>query len=580
MEILRGISVSPGIAIAEAVVLDAEEYRIPRRFTGLEEVDEQCDIIVRAFAASIEELTAQRTELHGHVGQDAADIFNWHLGVLQAPQIREQITELIREKRYAAAYATSIVMRTYQRRFLKMQDRLLAERVRDVQDIERRLLRHILGETREDLAHLTRPVAIVAHDLSPSRTAQLSKAQVVGVALDVGGAASHTAILLRGLGRPAVLGVKDLSSHISGGDTIIIDGANGLVVVAPDEPTLAQYRSQQQTYVRIRDELGALRDLPAVTQDGATFKLLANIEFPHEVPVCLEQGADGVGLYRTEFLYLREGGEPSEEEQYEAYREAIESAGGKPVTIRTFDLGADKYTQEKSFEAEPNPMLGLRSIRYSLQRLDMFKVQLRAILRASTAGPVRLMFPLIISLMEYRQARMVLHDAMEDLDDMGVPFRRDIVTGIMVETPAAAIQCRDFAREVGFVSIGTNDLVQYLLAVDRGNERVSRFYTAAHPAVLRVIHDVIRTCKKAGVDCSLCGETAGEPLYTMLLAGLGLRSFSMAPHNIPEVKKLLRMCTVKQMERVARRALSFETERQVVNYLRSQTKKMLPDDPI
>jgi phosphotransferase system enzyme I (PtsI) len=579
MEILRGISVAPGIAIAEAVVLDAEEYRIPRRFIAADSVEPQCAIIDRAIEASIRELVAQRSELHGQLGQDAGDIFNWHVGVIEAPHLREQIKGLVRDKLYAAAYATSVVMRTYQRRFLKMNDPILAERVRDVQDIERRLLRNILGETREDLAHFTKPVAIVAHDLSPSQTAQISRAKVVGVAMDVGGHASHTAILLRSLGRPAVVGVADLSSRVSGGDMIIIDGANGLVVIQPDEPTLVQYRAQLKRFARIRDELAGLRDLPAVTRDGVPIQLMGNIEFQSEVPICLEQGADGVGLFRTEFLYLRSRGEPSEEEQYQAYREAIVSAKGRPITIRTFDLGADKYTQERFVEAEPNPMLGLRSIRYSLQRLDMFKVQMRAILRAAREGNVRLMFPLIISLMEYRQAKMVLNDAIEDLEDERVPYNADVKTGIMVETPAAAIQIRDFAREVGFVSIGTNDLIQYLLAVDRGNQRVSRYYTAAHPAVLRIIHDVIRTCTRAGIDCSLCGETAGEPLYTMLLAGLGLRSFSMAPHNIPEVKKLVRMCTIKQMERVARRALSFETERQVVNYLRTQTRKVLPDDP-
>ncbi len=580
MEILRGISVSPGVAIAEAVVLDAEEYRIPRRSVAPEEVAEQCATIDRALDASIHELDEQKDRLRDNLGTDAADIFNWHLGVIRAPHLAKQVKDLIQNSRYSAAYAASFVMRTYQRRFLKMNDPLLAERVRDVQDIERRLMRHILGETREDLAHLSRPVALIAHDLSPSQTAQLSLTKVVGVALDVGGAASHTAILLRSLGQPAVVGVNDLASRVSGGDLVIIDGVNAIVVVSPDEKTLEQYRVQQQTYTRIRGELALLRDLPAVTTDNVRIQLMGNIEFPAESEISIEQGADGIGLYRTEFLYIRGTGEPSEDEQYEAYRQAIRGAGGRPVTIRTFDLGADKYTQSKSYEREPNPMLGLRSIRYSLQSLDMFKVQLRAILRAATEGQVRLMFPLIISLMEYRQARMVLNDAMEDLEDEGVAFNPHIETGIMVETPAAAIQCRDFAREVGFVSIGTNDLVQYLLAVDRGNERVSRYYSAAHPAVLRVIHDVIKTCTKAGIDCSLCGETAGEPLYTMLLAGMGLRCFSMAPHNIPEVKKLVRMCSVKHMERVARRALSFETERQVINYLRTQTRKILPEDPI
>ncbi|NOX58891.1 MAG: phosphoenolpyruvate--protein phosphotransferase [Planctomycetes bacterium] len=580
MEILRGIAVAPGIAIAEAVVLDAEDYRIPERTVAAENLERQREILQHAFTASTDELTRQRSQWSNELGQEAADIFNWHRGVLQTPQLREQIGQLIDESHFSAAYATSLVMRKFQRRFQRMRDPLLAERVRDVRDIERRLLRHILGETREDLAHLTSPAVLVTHDLTPSIAATLSSTEVVGVAMDVGGAASHTSILLRAMGLPSVVGVADLSSHVSGGDLIIVDGVNDLVIVAPDEPTLKQYRDQQQRYVKIREELGDLRDLPAKTLDGETFQLLANVEFPSEVASCIDEGSDGIGLYRTEFLYLQGSTDPTEEEQFEAYREVIGGMSGKPVTIRTFDLGADKYTQGKSAEREPNPMLGLRSIRYSLQQLDMFKIQLRAVLRAATEGEVRLMFPLIISLMEFRQAKMVLHDAMEDLEDEGIPFNRDIEIGIMVETPAAAIQCRDFVREVGFVSIGTNDLVQYILAVDRGNEKVSQYYSSAHPAVLRTLHDVIRTCRRAGVSCSLCGEMAGQPLYTMLLAGLGLRQFSMGPHDIPEVKKLLRMCKIKQMERVARRALSFETERQVVNYLRAQTRKLLPDDPI
>ncbi|MCH7814812.1 MAG: phosphoenolpyruvate--protein phosphotransferase, partial [Planctomycetes bacterium] len=308
--------------------------------------------------------------------------------------------------------------------------------------------------------------------------------------------------------------------------------------------------------------------------------LMGNIEFPEEVSKCLEKGADGVGLYRTEFLFLTGQGEPSEQEQHDAYRQAVEGAQGRPVIIRTFDLGADKYTQDKSYEREPNPMLGLRSIRYSLQHLDMFKVQLRAILRASTAGEIRIMFPLIVSLMELRQARMTLHDAMEDLEEEDIPFARDIPVGMMMETPAAAMQVEQFAREVDFMSVGTNDLVQYMLAVDRGNERVSRYYTPSHPSVLQCLRNILRTCQRREVEVSLCGEMAGEPLYTLLLLGLGLRNFSMAPGNVPEIKKLIRLTTIAHAERVARRALSFETERQVSNYLRDQTRKLLPHDPI
>ena len=376
-----------------------------------------------------------------------------------------------------------------------------------------------------------------------------------------------------------MVGVKDLTSRVSGGDLIIIDGSNDLVIVKPDDATLEQYRQQERQYVQVRDELSGLRDLEAVTQDGVRFHLLANIEFPDELPACIANGADGIGLYRTEFLFLSHG-EPTEDEQIEAYKKVLSGFEGKTITIRTFDLGADKYSLSPTAEPEPNPMLGLRSIRYSLQALDMFKLQIRAILRAASGHQVRLMFPLINSMMEFRQAKMVLLDAIEDLEDEKLPFCRDPGVGIMVETPAAAIQCADFAREVGFMSLGTNDLVQYILAVDRGNERVSRLYSASHPSVLRLIRDVIKTCTDSDIPCSLCGEMAGEPVYTMLLGGLGLREFSMSPHNIPKVKKLIRAARTSQMKRIAKRALSFETDREVVNYLRSQTEKFLPDDPM
>jgi len=580
MEILTGIAVCPGVAIAEAVVLNTEDYRILRRSVSADEVESQIQILEDAIAKSVDELRAQVDQVADRLGHDAGEVFTWHVGVLRDRQIRRAVENLIRERKHSAAYAVSTVMRNYQRRFMQMSDPLLAERIRDVQDIERRLLRNVLGESREDLEHLSQPSVLVAHDISPTLAASLGRANIAGVALDVGGSTSHTAILLRALGCPAVIGAKDVSTRVSGGDLIIVDGSGQMIIADPDEETLEQYRARRETYSRIERELSQLRDLEAATQDGARIELMANIEFPSESSVCVKKGADGIGLYRTEFLFLRAEGPPDEEEQTDAYRTAVEGAQGRPVVIRTFDLGADKYTQEKQYEQERNPMLGLRSIRYSLQHLDMFKVQLRAILRASVLGEVKLMFPLIVSLMEFRQAKMTLHDAMEDLEEEGVPFNPNMEVGMMLETPAAALQCREFVREVAFVSIGTNDLVQYLLAVDRGNERVSRFYSMAHPAVLRVLRDVIRTCAKAEISCSLCGEMAGRPLYTLLLLGLGLRTFSMAPASIPEIKKLVRLTTLAHAERVARKALTFETERQVTNYLRDMTRKLLPDDPI
>ena len=580
MEILRGISVAPGVAIGEAVVLEAEEYRIPYRTVPDEQVPAELELLEHAFAKSIDELRDQAAWLNTHLGRDAANVFEWHIGVLKDEQLRKSIESLIREKNAAAAYATSTVMRHYQRRFMQMTDPLLVERIRDVQDIERRLLRCVLGEKREDLTHLTEPVILIAHDLTPTQTAQLGETKVAGVALDAGAATSHTAILLRSLGRPGVIGLNDVSTRVSGGDQVIIDGTNQLVIANPNEATLSDYRDRQAAYIRLSGELDELRGVPPITRDGERISLFSNIEFPHEAGIGESKGAAGVGLYRTEFLYLRPEGAPSEDEQYEAYKEAILCAKGKPVVIRTFDLGADKYTQQRSYEQERNPMLGLRSIRYSLQNLDMFKVQLRAILRASVLGDVRVMFPLIVSLMEFRQAKMALHDAMEDLEETGLSWNRGMKVGMMLETPAAALQIKEFCREVDFISIGTNDLIQYLLAVDRSNERVSRFYTASNPALLRSLRDVVRACTQARVDCSLCGEMAGQPLYTLFLLGIGLRNFSMAPANIPEVKKLIRLVTTMQAQRIARRALSFETERQVTNYLRDETRKLLPEDPL
>ncbi len=578
MEKLTGMAVSPGVAIAEVVVLDAEELRIPRRMVAKEDVSREIENLDRAIAVSIQDLETQRAGVRERLGHDAADVFNWHIGVLKDVSQRRDIVGLIQEKCYSAPYATSTVMRKQQRRFLQMTDPLLAERIRDVQDIERRILRNLLGASGEDLAHLTREIILVAHDLSTSQAAMLPETKVAGVALDVGGPTSHTAILLRSWGHPAVVGLKCLTELVSGGDIVIIDAVNNTVIANPDAETIAEYVTRQEKIARITGELDHLRDLPAVTQDDVQVQLLANIEYPREADIGVAKGANGIGLYRTEFLFLREG-EPDEEEQYQAYKAAIEGSDGRPVTFRTFDLGADKITQEKTVEPERNPMLGVRSIRYSLQRLDMFKVQLRAILRASVHGKVKLMFPLISGLMELRQAKMTVRDTMEDLEEEGIPFRGDIAVGMLMETPAAASQCRQFAREVAFVSIGTNDLIQYLLAADRGNERVSRYYSPAHPAVLRTLRDIIRTCAREGVECSLCGEMAGEPIYTLLLIGLGLRSFSMAPNNNTEIKKHVRGCTAVKAERVARRALTYDTDQQVLNYLRSETKKLLPEDP-
>ena len=577
MEIKKGIAVSPGVAIAGAVVLEAEEYRIRRKNVPPEEVPDELARLEQGFRDSLAEIQALRENMARQLGQDIASIFDFHAGVLSQVKLREQIANAIQQRHYSAAYATREVLRGYQRRFLNMGDELLRDRVRDIRDIERRLLRHLSGQNAEDLSNLNEPVILVAHDLTPSQSANLAQTKVVGVAMDAGGLTSHTAIVVRSMGIPAVMGLNDVSQLVTGSDTVILDGTKGLVIIRPTPDQLEEYRAEEQRVRAMSRHLIELRDKPAVTQDGAKITLLSNIEFPYEAKTSLEKGAEGIGLYRTEFLYLRSEAEPTEEEHYEAYSAVIKAVGNRPVTIRTLDLGADKYTSAQARDPEPNPFLGLRSIRYCLQNLEPFKVQLRAILRASAEGDVRIMFPLISGLMELRQAKMALGDAMEDLEETGQPFNRDLQIGIMVETPAAALQIRELMREVDFVSIGTNDLIQYTLAVDRGNERVASLYTASHPAVLRMLREIVRASARAKVACSLCGEMAGEPMYTMFLLGIGLKVFSMAPADIPEIKKIIRSTTLAHAERVARRALTFETDRQVSNYLRDELRKILPD---
>ncbi|MBI4580946.1 MAG: phosphoenolpyruvate--protein phosphotransferase, partial [Planctomycetes bacterium] len=542
-----------------------------------EEVPGELEKLRQAFAGSVAELDSLREATAEQLGRDIASIFDFHYGVLTQGRLREQIASRISKEKLCAAYATSDELRTYQRRFLRMQDQLLRERYKDVRDIERRLLRHLIGQEQEDLAHLTSPAILIAHDLTPSQSANLARTQIVGLAMDAGGLTSHTAIVVRSMGIPAVMGLQNVSTAVATGDTVILDGTKGLVIAGPDPEMLTEYRAEEKRIAAVVSGLIELRDKPAVTQDGVQVSLLSNIEFPYEVQTCMDKGAEGIGLYRTEFLYLKSEEEPTEEEHYEAYRQVIQALEGRPVTIRTLDLGADKYTKSQARDPERNPFLGLRSIRYCLQNLQSFKAQLRAILRSSVEGDARIMFPLISGLMELRQAKMALGDAMEDLEEMDLPFRRDIPTGIMVETPAAAVQIQELIREVDFISIGTNDLIQYTLAVDRGNERVASLYTASHPAVLRMLRNIVREANRANVPCSLCGEMAGEPMYGLFLLGIGLRQFSMAASDIPEIKKIIRSTTMARAARIAKKALTFDTDRQVSNYLRDETRRIAPE---
>jgi phosphotransferase system enzyme I (PtsI) len=577
MEIKKGIAVSPGIAIAKALVIDSEDYRIPRRVILPSQKSSEISRVRLAFRDAITELNSLEAEQAQMQGRDIKDIFAVHLRFLRDKSLRKKITDLINTQTYTAEYAVSSTLRDIASHFAKIKDPYISERAADIYDIEKRLLKHLLGKKREDVAHLTEEVAIVAHELSPTQTAGFDKTFVKGMATDAGGRTSHTAIVARSLGIPAVVALEDVTANLSGGDVVIIDGNRGVVIINPDEETIRQHEHYALEFSRLEHELDAIRDLPSETRDGVKVALLGNIEFPDESQLVLEKGGQGLGLYRTEFLYLYSETEPTEEDHYEAYAETVRIMNGRPVIIRTMDLGADKYTQSKRFSPEPNPFLGLRSIRFCLQNLILFKTQLRAILRASALGDVRVMFPLITSLQELRQAKMIVRDVMEDLEEYGVPYNPDVPIGIMIETPSAALTAATLARDVDFFSIGTNDLIQYTLAVDRGNERVSSLYSAADPAVLRLIRTVVQDAYKAQIDCSVCGEMASEPEFVMLLLGLGVRSFSLAPPMIPEIKQIIRSVTIESCNAIARKVLTMNAERQIINYLRDSTRKILPE---
>ena len=553
--------------------MDNEGFRIPRRFVARDAVVDEVERLDKAIAAAASEIAHHRETVAAELGEKYGAIFEAHLQMLQDSRLRSELEEMIRQRHYSPEYAVSRTLRRYAQVFQRLESSYLAERASDIFDIEKRLLRHLLGRRRELIAHLTSPVLVLAHNLTPSETANLDRRFVRGFVTEIGGPGSHTAIVAEALEIPAVVGTGPFLTEVSGGDLVIIDGDKGLVILQPDEEALARYRHEAEELRTLAAKLEPLRGLPAETLDGLRIQLLGNIEFPYEVDHCVDRGADGVGLYRTEFLYLGAETEPTEEAHFQAYSRVVQAMNDKPVTIRTFDLGADKMPSIPHFDEERNPSLGLRSIRLALRSLPVFRTQLRAALRATVLGNLQIMFPLVSTLLELRQAKMVLADVMEDLQEHHVPFNRDVPVGMMVETPAAVIMIDHFVEEVDFLSIGTNDLIQYTLAVDRSNKDVVALYNPADPAVLRLIAMAIDAAKRKDVPINMCGQMSGSPLYTMLLLGMGLRRFSVTPSAIPEVKNICRKVTIAQCEAVATRVMTMENARDVKSYLKEEVKK-------
>ncbi|MBM3306882.1 MAG: phosphoenolpyruvate--protein phosphotransferase [Candidatus Eisenbacteria bacterium] len=574
---LEGIPASPGIAIGRVFVLDTERPRVDDVAVPPERIEDE----VRKFTTALEETRGEiahlRDGLAEDLGETRARIFDAHLMILDDAMVVDGTLRRIREQRASAAVALTQTIGQVTGAMERTRDEYLRDRVYDIKDIERRLLMRLLGRSAASLSELEEDVLIVAHDLGVTHTAAMRRERVIGFATEAGGRTSHAAIMARSMEIPAVVGLRNATQAVRQGEVAILDGMQGLLVYEYDDAVFDHYRERKRQHEEFERQLLSLKDYPAITRDGRTLELQANIEVPEEVHSAIAHGAAGIGLFRSEYLFLEPGHLPSEEDQFEAYASVAAAVAPSPVVVRTLDVGGDKLAPPGSGEREANPFLGWRGIRYSLSHTDLFMTQLRAILRASARGTVRVMFPMVSSLHEVRDAKQVLAAAREELQVRGEAFDPNMAVGIMVETPAAATIADSLASEVDFMSIGSNDLIQYSLAVDRGNDRVAYLYDQYHPAVLQLIAQTIRSAKRHRKWVGLCGEMAGDPLALLVLLGLGLDQLSTSPVMLPEIKSLVRSTSYAFARKVASRVLRLRTGADVRRYLEGVVKKQFPE---
>lgn len=570
---IKGIAASNGIVIGKAFVVNDSKLELPRYAISPDKKDEELARLHRAMTKTQDQLTGIRDSLAAKAGDEEAAIFDAHLMILEDPMLADTITEKIAQGSNAEA-AVYDAGETYASMFDAMEDDYMRGRGADVRDISNRWVNNLLGVETETLAHLREAAVVFAHDLAPSDTAQMDRNKVLAFVTEIGGRTSHSAIMARSLEIPAVVGVGELGA-VSSGDTVIVDGCSGQVVVNPSPAVLAEYQEKKEKFNQRRAQLQELKDLPAQALDGKTFELVANIGTPNDVDAALANGAQGVGLYRTEFLYMDRADIPSEQEQYLAYRKVLEAFGQEPVIIRTLDIGGDKELTYLKMDKELNPFLGNRAIRLCLANPEMFKVQLRAILRAGVMGNPWIMLPMVAIPEEVRQTRVLLRQVEAELEAEGAEFTRDYKLGIMIEIPSAAVQADHFAQEVDFFSIGTNDLIQYTCAVDRMNQNVSYLYDPFNPAVLRLIEYVISSGHKYGKFVGMCGEMAGEPLATPLLMAMGLDEFSMSASSIPQVKAIIRSLDTYRCRELWEQAKKYTDGKQIRQLLETELKEIL-----
>lgn len=564
--IVEGIAASAGIAIARAFLLKSPDFHIERKTIG--SAKREMVRLAAALEEAKQELESVKQRAQAKLGEDKAAIFAAHLLVLQDPEFIGPIQNKIREENINVEFAVREVANMYIGMFEQLDNEYMKERAADIRDVTQRLLAHLLGVKLADLQAISEEVIIVAEDVTPSDTAQMDTRYVKGFATDIGGRTSHSAIMARSLEIPAVVGTKQVTEAVEPNMWIVVDGLDGNVIINPTDEELEAYRKKQAQYEAQRATWAKLVNEKTVTADGVRIELAANIGTPEDIESVLKNGAEGIGLYRTEFLYMGRTQIPSEEEQYNAYKTVLEKMDGKPVVIRTLDIGGDKELPYLNMPKELNPFLGFRAIRLCLEMQDMFRVQLRALLRASMFGNLKIMFPMIATLEEFRQAKQIVEEEKAKLIAEGISVAGRIEIGIMVEVPATALLADVFAKEVDFFSIGTNDLIQYTMAADRMNEKVSYLYQSYHPALLRLIDMVIQAAHKEGKWAGMCGEMAGDPVAIPLLLGLGLDEFSMSASSILQARNMMKKLSREELEAHARKAMAMSTGEEAVRYVK------------
>ena len=562
----KGTGASPGIALGKALVIEHSELNIEKK--TIENVDVEVEKLNAAVEESKKELEQVKERAKVELGEHEAEIFEAHLLVLQDPELIDQTVAKIRDEKVNADFALNEVKEMFVNIFESMDNEYMRERAADIKDVTNRILRHILGIKVVDLSALSEEVVLIAHDLTPSDTATMNKKMVLGFLTNIGGRTSHTAIMARTLEIAAVVGLDDITDKVKDGDYIVFNGETGQVIVNPEEKVINEYKELKAKFDEEKEALKQLIGKPSITLDERHVELAGNIGSPNDLEGLLKNDAEGVGLYRTEFLYMdKEDSFPTEEEQYEAYKAVLEGMNGKPIVIRTLDIGGDKELKYFKMEEEMNPFLGYRAIRLCLDRTDIFKTQLRALYRASVHGKLRIMFPMISSLEELLKAKSVIKEVLAEMDDEGIEYAKDVEVGMMIEIPSAAVISDILAKHVDFFSIGTNDLIQYTCAVDRMNQKISHLYNQFNPAVLRLIKMVIDNAHKEGKWVGMCGEAAGDKRMIPILLGMGLDEFSMSPISILPARKFITSVKHEDMKKFAQEVLSMGTAEEIKNHV-------------